>query len=75
MAATFPHDIEKGTSLWMDAWLRLRKNRAAIVCIGPVTSETARACGLRVDGEATTFTIPGLVDAVRETLAHGGRPE
>jgi oligopeptide transport system permease protein len=33
MSSPAPQEIEKGSSLWHDAWLRLRKNRAAIVCL------------------------------------------
>jgi len=36
----------------------------AIATIGPVTSRTARALGLRVDVEAKTFTVAGLVRAL-----------
>ena len=32
-----------------------------VLSIGPVTSETARGHGLRVDAEATEHTIDGLV--------------
>ncbi len=32
--------------------------------IGPVTSSTLRALGLRVDIEASQFTIPGLVESI-----------
>jgi uroporphyrinogen III methyltransferase/synthase len=35
-----------------------------VASIGPVTSETARDLGLRVDAEAEAHTIPGLVTAV-----------
>ncbi|HEY5173252.1 MAG TPA: uroporphyrinogen-III synthase, partial [Acidimicrobiia bacterium] len=35
-----------------------------VVSIGPVTSETARARGLRVDVEADPHTIDGLVEAL-----------
>jgi uroporphyrinogen-III synthase len=35
-----------------------------VVSIGPVTSETARGRGLRVDVEATEHTIDGLVTAL-----------
>jgi uroporphyrinogen-III synthase len=35
-----------------------------IASIGPVTSQTARELGLRVDIEAKEFTIDGLVDAI-----------
>ena len=33
----------------------------AVVCIGPITADTARARGLDVDAIAETHTIPGLV--------------
>jgi uroporphyrinogen III methyltransferase/synthase len=39
----------------------------AVISIGPVTSETARARGLRVDAEADPHTIDGLVEAVMAT--------
>ena len=45
----------------------LAKTRVA--CIGPVTAETARGLGLRVDVEAEEYTIPGLVEAVTDLLA------
>jgi uroporphyrinogen III methyltransferase/synthase len=35
-----------------------------VASIGPVTSETARDLGLRIDAEAEVHTIPGLVAAV-----------
>jgi uroporphyrinogen III methyltransferase/synthase len=35
-----------------------------VACIGPITADTARKRGLRVDAEADEFTIPGLVEAV-----------
>jgi uroporphyrinogen III methyltransferase / synthase len=35
-----------------------------VVSIGPITSKTARARGLRVDVEADPHTIAALVDAV-----------
>lgn len=38
--------------------------RARVACIGPVTADTARGYGLRVDAEAGEYTIPGLVEAV-----------
>jgi uroporphyrinogen III methyltransferase / synthase len=40
-----------------------------VVSIGPITSTTARELGLRVDAEATTHTIDGLVTALLDTLA------
>ncbi len=35
-----------------------------IACIGPITAQTARECGLDVHIEARTFTIDGLVAAI-----------
>src|SRR5213076_195184 len=45
-------------------------NGARVVSIGPVTSETARGLGLRVDVEAKQHDIDGLVEAL---LADAGR--
>jgi uroporphyrinogen-III synthase len=39
-----------------------------LASIGPVTSSTLRALGLRVDIEAREFTIPGLVTAIVRTV-------
>lgn len=41
----------------------------AVVCIGPITADTARGYGLRVDAEAREYTIGGLVEAVVELFA------
>jgi len=35
-----------------------------VACIGPITADTARSRGLRVDVEAEVHTIDGLVDAL-----------
>ena len=40
-----------------------------VACIGPITAETARGRGIRVDAEATEYTIPGLVSAVVDLFA------
>jgi uroporphyrinogen III methyltransferase/synthase len=40
-----------------------------VVCIGPITADTARKRGLRVEAEADEYTIPGLVEAVTNLLA------
>lgn len=40
-----------------------------VACIGPITANTARGRGLRVDVEADEYTIPGLVEAVTNLLA------
>jgi uroporphyrinogen III methyltransferase/synthase len=37
--------------------------------IGPITSQTMRKLGLRVDIEASQYDIPGLIKAVREHFA------
>jgi uroporphyrinogen III methyltransferase/synthase len=42
-----------------------------VVSIGPVTSETARKRGLRVDVEAEPHTIDGLVEALVRALSRG----
>ncbi len=38
--------------------------RITVACIGPVTAETARKHGLRVDVEASVHTVEGLLDAL-----------
>jgi uroporphyrinogen III methyltransferase/synthase len=43
--------------------------RALIASIGPVTTETARARGLRVEVTAATYTVPGLVAALAAAWA------
>jgi uroporphyrinogen III methyltransferase/synthase len=40
-----------------------------VACIGPITAETARGHGIRVDAEAREYTIPGLVEAVTDLFA------
>ena len=46
-----------------------------VVSIGPVTSQTARDRGLRVDVEASEHTIDGLVAALLDALGDDrGRP-
>jgi uroporphyrinogen III methyltransferase/synthase len=47
-----------------DALEALPSPQPVVVTIGPVTSETARARGLRVDAEAEPHTVDGLVDAL-----------
>ena len=50
----------------------IRFHLPTIACIGPITAQTARELGLRVDIEAKTFTIDGLVEAILqyEQTAH-----
>ncbi len=40
-----------------------------VACIGPITADTARGHGIRVDVEAREYTIPGLIEAVLDLLA------
>jgi hydroxymethylbilane synthase len=61
-------------SAWCDAALpggALVKaaRRAVIACIGPSTSATARARGLRVDVEAPSHSVDGLVAALGQHFA------
>jgi len=42
-----------------------------VACIGPVTADTAREHGLRVDVEAEVHTIDGLLDALVAHLSPG----
>jgi len=45
-----------------------RGPRPLVACIGPITADTARELGLRVDVEAAEHTVAGLVAALRENL-------
>jgi len=46
---------------------------ALVACIGPVTAATAREAGLEVAVVADTYTIPGLVAALRSALGSPAR--
>jgi uroporphyrinogen III methyltransferase/synthase len=46
-----------------------------VACIGPITADTARRAGLRVDVIADVHTIDGLVDALVERSAHPTTPK
>ena len=48
---------------------------ARVACIGPITADTARQNGLRVDTEAAEYTIPGLVQAVVDLFAADPAPK
>lgn len=45
-----------------------------IACIGPVTAETAGRYGLRADVIPSTFTIPGLAEALVAHISRDTRP-
>jgi uroporphyrinogen III methyltransferase/synthase len=47
-------------------------SRARVACIGPVTTDTAVALGVRVDVTPREYTVPGLVTALEESY---GRAE
>jgi len=44
----------------------VRARRPLIACIGPITADTARELGLRVDVVAPEHTVPGLVRAITQ---------
>lgn len=41
-----------------------------IACIGPITAQTAREAGLQVHVEPKQYTIPALVEALKEYFRH-----
>ena len=49
-----------------------KSGRFVAAVIGPVTAATARELGLRVEVEATEYTVPGLVDALARYYGQGG---
>jgi len=60
-------DMRDGRSITAAALLQdsfSYSRKPIIACIGPITAQTARECGLDVHIEASTFTIDGLVAAV-----------
>ncbi|MEJ7872705.1 MAG: uroporphyrinogen-III synthase, partial [Rubrobacteraceae bacterium] len=46
-------------------------SQVRVVCIGPITAETALNYGIKIDAEADEYTIPGLVEAVVHLFAAG----
>ena len=61
-SATFTSSSTVNT--FVDLVGRSDLGRAAAACIGPVTAETARRRGIRVDTVAERSTIDGLIDAI-----------
>jgi uroporphyrinogen-III synthase len=49
---------------------KVMMHQTRIACIGPITARTARECGLKVDIEAQTFTITGLIEAIVAFYQH-----
>jgi uroporphyrinogen III methyltransferase/synthase len=56
--------VKNFTKLLKDLDLKKLLEKVAIACIGPITAETARNLGLKVDIEAKEYTIHGLVEAI-----------
>jgi uroporphyrinogen III methyltransferase/synthase len=50
---------------FMERFGDLDLSRMSVACIGPITAQSARQAGLRVDVEAEEFTVSGLVAALR----------
>ncbi|MBV9948409.1 MAG: uroporphyrinogen-III synthase [Myxococcales bacterium] len=48
-------------------------SRTRVASIGPITTDTARARGIRVDVTAAEYTVPGLVEALAKSWALRGR--
>jgi uroporphyrinogen-III synthase len=44
-------------------------SHALVACIGPITAQTARGFGLRVDLVANEYTVPGLLNALMEKMS------
>jgi uroporphyrinogen III methyltransferase/synthase len=47
-----------------------RTTQAVVACIGPVTADAARACGLHVDVVSEEYTVEGLTAALSARLAN-----
>jgi len=54
---------------------RKRVAEARVACIGPITAQTAREAGLRVDVMPKEYTIPALAAAVVESFRRGEQEE
>jgi uroporphyrinogen III methyltransferase/synthase len=50
--------------------LEAATERARVACIGPVTADTARRLGMRVDIIARDYTTRGLAEAIVEAVQH-----
>ena len=51
-----------------------RRCPRVVACIGPVTADTARHCGIKVDVVAPVHTVDGLVDALADWARHKSAP-
>jgi uroporphyrinogen III methyltransferase/synthase len=57
---------------YLCTWLA-KLPQTKVACIGPVTAATAAAYGIRVDIQADTFTLEGLVKKIVELLNQGSK--
>ena len=66
----FDDFLQRNYMEWTRKSKKVKKllNRSLIACIGPITAETARDFGLRVDVEASEHTVEGLVGALVSEL-------
>jgi uroporphyrinogen III methyltransferase/synthase len=62
-SSTVRNFVEAVRTVREDVEALLEKTK--VVCIGPITAGTARELGVRVDAVADTYTIDGLVEAIR----------
>jgi uroporphyrinogen III methyltransferase/synthase len=61
--------VENFVGIFGEEEVRRLLLRTRVACIGPITADTARGRGIRVDVEAREYTIPGLVEAVADLFA------
>lgn len=77
IAFTSPSSIHFATGI-VHALRRAGDAGPSIVCIGPTTARAAREIGMRVDAEAATQTVGGIVEALErhftETQSHAFTP-
>jgi uroporphyrinogen III methyltransferase/synthase len=57
--------------MFPDEQLRSALQGVAIACIGPVTAQTAEKFGLAVDVMPSSYTMPALVEAIKDYFAGG----
>lgn len=60
--------VDHFRTLFDDAEFEAVRRAVGAACIGPITAETARRHGLRIEVVAERYTIPGLVDAMARAV-------
>lgn len=68
---TSSSSVRNFVSLFAGKDLKELLGGSRVACIGPVTAETARSLGLRVDIVAREYTIEGLLESIVEEFAGG----